>query len=377
MKGIAKKILNSLTGELSIVLPAKFEVEAEVAVPLTRGSHVLPVNIDTIPMPLQGNFNVLFELPEVYVYELKNVYVRYDGIIYKNFSVFEPSLPAYWFKASFEHAPLLKQYYKAEKVNTDKDPIIVFHDMWSDNYYHWLIDALPRLLLLDSSKKKYRVGIPYYNSTKDYVKLTVDALGFTNHYIFQLDQTVSVDRVILPGRTAYGIDQNPTLLRSLREKLVAALEINKVQAHKNIFVSRGRAKTRRLKNEHEIIGTLIKHNFEIVYFEELSFLEQFVLMRETKIMVGVHGANLANSLFMQPGCILVELINRQHPNLVYYHMASNLQLPYFSIPCVPDSVNPQTSDSSKIFDPNLNNADYYVEPSLFSAVLDECVNYAK
>ncbi|RZK38833.1 MAG: glycosyltransferase family 61 protein [Hymenobacter sp.] len=374
MKSLVKKVLNLLLGRLSVVLPVKFELESQIALPITKGEYMLPVNIADISTPLQDifNANVTFELSEVCIYELSKVYIRYDGIIYKNFSVFAPSLPAYWFKASFEHAPLIKQYYKAEKINSS-GPIIVFHDMWSDNYYHWFIDALPRLLILDDSKKKYKIGLPYY--VKDYVKLTIDALGFTSQYVFQIDQTVFADKVIMPGRTAYGIDQNPELLKTLRKRMVDYFKCGDIKPFRYLYVSRSKAKTRRLKNEEAILDTLIEHNFDIVYFEELSFIEQFSLMRETKILVGVHGANLTNSLFMQPGCVLVELINQEHPNLVYYHMASNLDLPYFSIPCSADKVNPQVSLTAKIFDSNLNNADYTVEPSTFSKVISDCVSY--
>ncbi|RYE20270.1 MAG: glycosyltransferase family 61 protein [Sphingobacteriaceae bacterium] len=243
--------------------------------------------------------------------------------------------------------------------------------MWSDNYYHWLIDALPRLLILAESDKTFKILLPYY--TKDYVKLTIDALGFANQYILKIDQTLFVDEVLLPGRTAYGIDQNPQLIRDLRSILIKNLHPVATKPFKFIYASRSRAKTRRLKNEDAIGDILKKYGFTVVYFEEVSFLEQIALMQETKILVGVHGANLTNSLFMQPGCILIELLNQDHPNLVYYHMASSLGLPYFSIPCVAEKVVAQDGATAKIFDSNLNNADYYVEPNEFDEVLRQCI----
>lgn len=158
-------------------------------------------------------------------------------------------------------------------------------------------------------------------------------------------------------------------MKSLREKLIAAFCPESVQASKYVYVSRLRAKIRKLKNENELLPILAWHDFSIVYFEELSFLEQVLLMRETKVLVGVHGANMANSLFMQPGCAVVELINQENPNMLYLHMCSNLDLPYFSVPCTVDIVAPQKGDAGKVFDANLNNVDYHLDCSVFVKAL--------
>ncbi len=55
---------------------------------------------------------------------------------------------------------------------------------------------------------------------------------------------------------------------------------------------------RRLVNEATIEELLQTYGFETVFFEQLTFLEQVQLMRETKIFMGTHGANMTNLMFL-------------------------------------------------------------------------------
>ncbi|MGZ3885734.1 MAG: glycosyltransferase family 61 protein, partial [Bacteroidia bacterium] len=96
-----------------------------------------------------------------------------------------------------------------------------------------------------------------------------------------------------------------------------------------IYVSRGRQKTRRVSNEQDVINVLKEFNFEVVFFEGLSFNEQMELVRNTRVMVSSHGANLTNLMFMQPGAKVLELIRDQQPNFCYWALASVCGLDYY------------------------------------------------
>ena len=52
------------------------------------------------------------------------------------------------------------------------------------------------------------------------------------------------------------------------------------------------------------------------------------MSRECRMMVGQHGPNLANSIFMDPGCQLVEISNMStsHAAGLYTHLASLIGL---------------------------------------------------
>ncbi len=57
-------------------------------------------------------------------------------------------------------------------------------------------------------------------------------------------------------------------------------------------------------------------------------------MLDTAVVIGVHGANMVNILFMQPHVKVIELMNKDHVNDAYYLLASTLNLYYYSIPCL-------------------------------------------
>uniref|UniRef100_A0A7S0ZEJ9 Glycosyltransferase 61 catalytic domain-containing protein n=1 Tax=Timspurckia oligopyrenoides TaxID=708627 RepID=A0A7S0ZEJ9_9RHOD len=71
------------------------------------------------------------------------------------------------------------------------------------------------------------------------------------------------------------------------------------------------------------------YHFEIVHFEELSALDQIKLARHSAILIGVHGANLVNAIYMPPLAVLIEIFpHRFHHDM--YVEGGKASLKYFS-----------------------------------------------
>ena len=83
------------------------------------------------------------------------------------------------------------------------------------------------------------------------------------------------------------------------------------QTPERIFIAR--KGKRRLLNEDEVAGMLHNYGFQKVYFEDISIAQQWSLCRNAKVIVGMHGAALANLLFNQGEYKLVELF---HPGYI-------------------------------------------------------------
>jgi capsular polysaccharide biosynthesis protein len=80
---------------------------------------------------------------------------------------------------------------------------------------------------------------------------------------------------------------------------------------RKLFISRGESlntHARRLLNEDEIASLASKQGFEIVCCEKLSFEAQVTLFSEARIIVGAHGAGLANLVFAPRTAKVVELM---------------------------------------------------------------------
>jgi capsular polysaccharide biosynthesis protein len=65
-----------------------------------------------------------------------------------------------------------------------------------------------------------------------------------------------------------------------------------------------------------------------VQAEALTWAEQINAFRGAKVVVGPHGAGLANLMFCRPGTTVVELFNRSYVNGLYWRLAALRGLDY-------------------------------------------------
>ena len=98
----------------------------------------------------------------------------------------------------------------------------------------------------------------------------------------------------------------------------------------NIYISRSKAKYRKVLNEEELIPVLKKYDFKIIRFEEMPFSEQVECCYYARNIVSIHGANLTNSLFMQSGGNVMELRkNRDNYNNYFYAIVDSVNCNYY------------------------------------------------
>ncbi|GAB0137946.1 hypothetical protein EsDP_00006196 [Epichloe bromicola] len=97
------------------------------------------------------------------------------------------------------------------------------------------------------------------------------------------------------------------------------------------FIHRGGF--RKLINETELIESVNKAvphiRLEIVDFANLSIAEQFKMIRETDLLVGVHGAGLTHTMFLPPGSAVVEILPSGFAHRGFRNLAQMLGHDYF------------------------------------------------
>ena len=345
MRKSLKQLSNLFFKKASALAPDSFGTTTFFGCAAVRGSYVLPLNYNTLPANVQQDLQITYDIEEKKIFELKNVFISPEGIIFKNLKIFVPSLASTLLLNLIGYSFLARQFMGFRKpfVKFDK-PVIVAHDQWSQNYYHWVIDLLSKLLLPGVEMRKCILLVPEYSA--DFMMPTLEALGYANFYKIKDNSIIQAKTVFLPDRTAVGNLQNPPLLATLRDRLIEALHPRSSQPTRRVYVSRSKSPKRRLLNEQKVVEMLKKYEFEHVYFEQLAFLQQIELMQQTKVLIGVHGANLVNTLFLQKDSIVVELMNAEFTNLVYYKMASTLELPYYLLACTPDPVSADRNDGT-------------------------------
>jgi capsular polysaccharide biosynthesis protein len=114
---------------------------------------------------------------------------------------------------------------------------------------------------------------------------------------------------------------------------------------RKIYISRKDAGKRKVANEAELIPVLKEAGFECVQLEKLSFKAQRELMTETAVLLSIHGAGLANLIFMQLGSKVVELhADVDRYNSCFYHLAEAVGMKYYYSFEPGDHPNPQEAN---------------------------------
>ncbi|WP_232823009.1 glycosyltransferase family 61 protein [Oceanibium sediminis] len=84
-----------------------------------------------------------------------------------------------------------------------------------------------------------------------------------------------------------------------------------------MLISRADAPTRKISNEDEVFKALQPLGFERIRATDYSHAEQVSIFRNAEVIVGAHGANLANLIFASPGAQVFEITNQQFMNRFY------------------------------------------------------------
>ncbi len=400
-QGLRKIVLAALTGSVKKLPHWKDAPYVDVYPALLSLPVSLPVNHGQLPAPFANKFIRQKSIPARRIFILKNVYVSGQGVVFRNLRVFVPSLT--WLRDIdlFRKADLLlKQWKKGLTTLPPTPPAALVYDDWSAaNYYHWMIEALPKLLLLEARFPNVKIFAP--EPAPEFISSTLSLLGMDSIYSLNRHRAsvVKVSTLLLPelvyyeekeedvlreqktrkGKAVSFPMQAPTVPGSFSEAEELIVQVRKrllqhltvpPPSFRKVYISRSNQQLRRLVNEAELLPVLQKFGFEILYFEGMSFEQQMNLVLETEIFISLHGSNMVNILFMQPGTRVIEMMNQDYLNDAYYLLASSLGLRYYSMPCtMADELNsPVTKDRVA-----LNDADVRVDVAQLEQLVEEAI----
>ncbi len=175
-------------------------------------------------------------------------------------------------------------------------------------YFHWITDALPRLVAVEGLGVDFPVLLPESYKSIFFVEESLNLLGYDFVY-FSDNKRNYIKELILPSQTASPGNYNALLINKLRSKLIQKY----TTPFRKVFVSRNKAKQRFLSNENEVIGVLQEGNmttYSVVDTATMSYYEQLKLIRSTNVLIGIHGAGLMFIMFAADEAVLVEI----HPS---------------------------------------------------------------
>lgn len=232
-------------------------------------------------------------------------------------------------------------YFLRVAINFLKKKEIIFEEVFlicdwhSKGYFHWLIDVLQKIEYLKRNRfKNFKIIIPY-NIKDDWFKESLKVYNFKfiklkKNKIYLLKKA----RLIMP-KSPSG-NPRPDLINGIRDRFrfFYKKSIKKYDEEYKVYVSRNLSNKRKLEKENIFKKFLSKNKFKISYSELKSFKNQVIFYSRCKELIGVHGAGLANMLWMKSGSKIVELKNKDDSyNNCYFSLASALHIKYYYILC--------------------------------------------
>jgi capsular polysaccharide biosynthesis protein len=289
------------------------------------------------------------EINRTRLLKLHYVFCTAEGFI---ISIFPPRV------ISRKRLSIADRVYVVKKVisrkllcNLKNETYTFAFDQWTEGYFHWLLDFLPKILIAQKELSDVSLMLPvkfrnilYQDSLK--------VLGIKNIYFFEENKTVFLRTLIYPHSTTPTGNYNPEIIIKLRNLFHEHFLSISLQAHKRIYISRSKSAKRRLNNEKSIIKILKANKFEVVFTEELSLAEQLNMAANARIIISNHGAGLSNILFMKPGNFVMEIrhMNDAHNNC-YFTLASAMNLKYYYFLAEPQEDRENIHTANLIVDP--------------------------
>lgn len=207
----------------------------------------------------------------------------------------------------------------------DPQPQVGFiHSIWTNGYYHWLTECLPRALVM---RRKFPEAVPLLpEGNYRRFAAALACLGFERVEFFPGGQNVLVPAPVVTECARAFATTDPALLREVRQRVSDCLGPSPMPAATRIvYVSRVKARGRRVINEAEVIEVMRGFGAEILCFEDFDFLEQARIMAQTKILVSIHGAGLTNMMFMPEGGKVVEILPRRNGIFDYNYVRNSFR----------------------------------------------------
>ena len=191
------------------------------------------------------------------------------------------------------------------------DPVLMIGG--HNNHFHWILNWLPRLFVAKAFQDMF--------GSLDKVKVCVHQ-GISKNYIESLEKLGIKQEQLIFTNINYRTTENfyffrklyvPTFFQTdsfshfIRDSYLSfsaqgSLLKNDTSLPKLVYISRQKEKRkrRRVVNNDELEKCLKRYGFETIFGEDLSFEEQMNLFYNADLVLGPHGAGLANIVFCRP-----------------------------------------------------------------------------
>jgi capsular polysaccharide biosynthesis protein len=193
------------------------------------------------------------------------------------------------------------------------------------NYFHFLIDVLPRLGVLEQAPDIAAPDRWYAPGQTSFQRELLDMVGIGPEQRIDSEEAhhVQADCLVVPGVPSICEQNPPWVVDFLRSRLLTRVPASTERRPVYIVRSAG-TNNRAVTNEAELIRLLTARGFDIVDPSQMSVAEQIRTFATAPVIVSPHGAALANLVFTSPGSTVIELFPPGCVLLTYWRLASGV-----------------------------------------------------
>ncbi len=230
------------------------------------------------------------------------------------------------------------------------DELVTIVQKWGYGYYHWMAECFPRLIQFykdyDGDLSKVKILTWDTPFVRQYFKL----LGIDEQQLVPFKNGVIYKsrKLYIPTPIFCGNPHINSLLDIRNEKSLSGFyptnfesKTKDTEDRVNILISREGQPKRTLRDFDKLHKLLMENTLnwtrdreKWVIFDGMNIEETIKLFSKAKLIVGVHGAGLVNSVYSPKDCKVIEILPVKDCtiNLCHWHTISSLGLNYRMIP---------------------------------------------
>ncbi|SAL61458.1 glycosyltransferase family 61 protein [Caballeronia telluris] len=200
----------------------------------------------------------------------------------------------------------------------------------ANNYFHFLVEALPRLILAEIANVPPSVPLLVQDDLHPNIRALIDLANISRRpvlylepgtlysvkYLYMASETASIPDAYFGGEAASQSAIDVERIRAAVRRCDGRFPRSSKSGNRKIFIGRGGAR-RVLTNQQQIEGRLVELGFEIVRVDDLDVETQIRLFRQASVVIAPTGAHLTNMLWCAPGTRVI-VLSSDHTSLQLY-----------------------------------------------------------
>jgi hypothetical protein len=301
----------------------------------------------------------LYYLNSAFVFSSDGIVISKSNYVFDDF--------AHNFNIStLKKSKLFKPFFSfSSSIKIFDKNIAVLASPQGHNHYHWLMDVIPRIYLLDQVLQAISYFIVPFEISQMQIE-TLEIFGIKSYQLIKLKQREKIfcNNLYVPSLPGSEGHTPKWAFDFLKKSFFKKPTIQK-ESNRKIYFSRKDANQRNIVNEDEIIIYLISVGFEIIEMSKLPFSTQLEICASASIIISLHGAALAN-IFVASNCKVLEIFSPDYFRTDCYYTLANLAgLQYWYL----EGVNQHN-------DVKLDWGDIYLDKQALQETLSAMGNYA-